>query len=136
MKKLQGHFWRILSIVLVMALLGSALLGCNDTSKDVGSGNIAAPNGKVINNGEPVTIIVNLGEYAPTDNEIATENAPNVFNSTRELIEKFEAMYPNVTVQLDTSAPSAAGDYVAGISQWMLPRLSAGYQFKWCGTVW
>lgn len=128
MQKLQGRSWRILCIVLVILLLGTNLLGCNNTPTNNDGGENTAQNGKVINNGEPVTIIVNLGEYAPTDNEIATENAPNVFNSTRELIEKFEAMYPNVTVKLDTSAPSAAGDYVAGISQWMLPRLAAGTQ--------
>ncbi|MBQ1211239.1 MAG: hypothetical protein IIX68_05510 [Clostridia bacterium] len=105
MQKLQGRFCRLLSVLLVLTLLGSIVSGCNKKPANDGVGGITAPNGKVINNGEPVTIIVNLGEYAPTDNEIATENAPDVFNSTRELIEKFEAMYPNVTVKLDTSAP-------------------------------
>jgi len=77
------------------------------------------------------TIIVSLGEYEPTDNETPTEDAPTVFNSTRELIKNFQKMHPNVTVEVDKSHPTSSGDYVAGVNQWMLPRLAPARRRMW-----
>lgn len=115
---------RAVSCFLCALLAATSLAGC---SKQDDQGKVDGTD-KVINDGKPVTIIVSLGEYEPTDNEVPTQDAPTVFNSTRELIKKFEKMYPNVTVELDKSHPTSGGDYVAGINQWMLPRLAAGTQ--------
>lgn len=117
---------RAVSCFLCALLAAASFSGC---TKQGNQGNAdGTGTDKVINDGKPVTIIVSLGEYEPTDNEVPTQDAPTVFNSTRELIKKFEKMYPNVTVEVDKSHPTTGGDYVAGINQWMLPRLAAGTQ--------
>lgn len=123
---------KITAAFLAMMILVSALSGCSG-SKPTGDGGGSGDgtenaNVPLINDGKPVTIIVNLGEYGPSDNEEPTEDAPTVFNSTRKLIEKFEKLHPNVTVELDKSFPTTGGDYVASLNQWMLPRLAAGTQ--------
>ena len=117
---------RIGILLLCTFLLATTFTGCNEKKTTNGSSTTAST--KKINNGEPVTIIVSLGEYEPTDNETPTQDAPTVFNSTRELIKKFESMYPNVTVEMDKSHPTTGGDYVASVNEWMLPRLAAGTQ--------
>ena len=122
---------RMIALFLASVMIGTTVLGCsgNVPTKDgEKTDGIGTENVPLINNGEPVTIIVNLGEYVPSDNEVPTEDAPTVFNSTRKLIEKFEDMHPNVTVELDKSFPTTGGDYVASLNQWMLPRLAAGTQ--------
>ena len=125
MKKYQ----RISAVLLVSALLMTLLGACGKTPSAGDSTPGATESGvPLINNGEPVTIIVNLGEYAPSDNEIPTEDAPMVFNSTRVLIKRFMELHPNVTVVLDKTSPTTGGDYVASLNQWMLPRLAAGTQ--------
>ncbi len=123
-------YTRFLALLLIPVLMLTGLAGCNTTP--AGNTNSSAPTSgqevPLINNGEPVTIIVNLGEYAPSDNETPTEDAPDVFNSTRVLIQRFMELHPNVTVVLDKTFPTTGGDYVASLNQWMLPRLAAGTQ--------
>lgn len=121
--------FRSLTAMLLAVLMTGMLLGGCVTPETPTTSTPAGENGiPLINNGEPVTIIVNLGEYAPSDNEVATEDAPDVFNSTRVLIAKFMELHPNVTVVLDKTSPTTGGDYVASLNQWMLPRLAAGTQ--------
>lgn len=61
-----------------------------------------------INDGKPVTIRVHLSDIMPTLSETATEEQPDVFNSTRILQKAFELLYPNVTIEwartVDTSS--------------------------------
>lgn len=116
---------RLGTILLCSCLLVTSFGGCSAKKESSSSGTAAT---KTINSGKPVSITVSLGEYEPTDNETPTQDAPAVFNSTRELIKKFEKMYPNVTVNVDKSHPTTGGDYVASINEWMLPRLAAGTQ--------
>jgi len=124
---------RAIALMLTLVLLITSFAACDTTpSNPTGSTPTTEPSNEngipLINNGEPVTIIVNLGEYAPSDNEIPTEDAPSVFNSTRVLIKRFMELHPNVTVVLDKTSPTTGGDYVASLNQWMLPRLAAGTQ--------
>lgn len=137
MKKIR----KAIAVLLLIGTLAS-MVACGDkpvdptqntndpTQESLSAAELAAQTYGVplINNGEPVTIVVNLGEYEPTDNEVPTEDAPIVFNSTRALIAKFMEMHPNVTVELDKTSPTTGGDYVASLNQWMLPRLAAGTQ--------
>ena len=133
MKSIQ----KMIAALLLIAMLAT-MVACGDnntqtsdpTQESLSAAEQAAQTYGVplINNGEPVTIIVNLGEYEPSDNEVPTEDAPIVFNSTRALIAKFMQMHPNVTVELDKTSPTTGGDYVASLNQWMLPRLAAGTQ--------
>ena len=117
---------RTIALLACAVVLATGAAGCGPKNEpDTSAPEISVP---PINDGKPVTIIVSLGEYEPTDNETPTEDAPTVFNSTRELIKNFQKMHPNVTVEVDKSHPTSSGDYVAGVNQWMLPRLAAGTQ--------
>jgi len=80
----------------------------------------------LINNGEPVKLVVNLGEYTPTLNETATAEQPVVFRSSQLLADRFMELHPNVTIEWDRSGPAAGSDYIEGINQWMTPKLAAG----------
>ncbi|THF84101.1 ABC transporter substrate-binding protein [Cohnella fermenti] len=79
-----------------------------------------------INDGKPVKLVVNLGEYNPSLNEEATAEQPVVFRSTQLLADKFMELHPNVTIEWDRSSPASGSDYIEGINQWMTPRLAAG----------
>lgn len=123
------HLRRITAILLAAVMCLTVLGACSPDTGETTAATVARENGvPLINDGKPVTIIVNLGEYAPSDNEVPTEDAPDVFNSTRVLIAKFQELHPNVTVVLDKTSPTTGGDYVASLNQWMLPRLAAGTQ--------
>ncbi len=126
----MNKFLKSLSVLLIAVLLVSVLGACDsgDNGTTVPTGGTTSADVPLINDGKPVTIIVNLGEYEPTDNETPTEDAPTVFNSTRVLIAKFMELHPNVTVVLDKTSPTTGGDYVASLNQWLLPRLAAGTQ--------
>ena len=123
------HLRRVTAILLAAVMCLTVLGACAPDSGETTAATTAQEKGvPQINGGKPVTIIVNLGEYAPSDNEVPTQDAPDVFYSTRVLIAKFRELHPNVTVVLDKTSPTTGGDYVASLNQWMLPRLAAGTQ--------
>ena len=75
---------RAVSCFLCALLAAASFSGC---TKQGDQGNAdGTGTDKVINDGKPVTIIVSLGEYEPTDNEVPTQDAPTVFNSTSCLL--------------------------------------------------
>lgn len=145
-----------LMLLLAISLVTAMLAGCSgnkgnnegangNTPKDAGTspanngsntdGNNTNGGGKgsagageipAINNGEPVKLVVNLGEYNPTLNDKATAEQPVVFQSTQLLAKRFMELHPNVTIEWDRSSPAGGSDYIEGINQWMTPRLAAG----------
>ena len=120
MKKLR----QTLSVLLIVGLLAAALSGCGqgeDTSS-ASSGTAA----KKINNGNPVKLIVQLDNYSPSVDQQISEDNPTVFSSTYKLIERFEEMYPNVTVEVDRSSPVAGVNQLESLTQWIVPRVAAG----------
>ena len=116
------HLQKAVCVAAALTLAGTMLTACGGGSGSTSS----TASATAINGGKPVTIVVNLGEYNPSENETPTAENPNVFNSTRNIAKKFMETYPNVTVKFDTSTATTGGDYVESLNQWMLPRIAAG----------
>lgn len=76
-------------------------------------------NGILINDGNPITLIVDLNGLMPTTNTEATEQSPIVFNSIRDITAEFCEMFPNVTIEW-AYAKKSSGDW----AQWMTTQIA------------
>lgn len=106
-------------IVLLMSIammLPFAGCGSGNTSSSVKSGDYG-----VVNDGKPVTLLLELGGFIPSANTEPTAEAPTVFRSMQYLADEFTKMYPNVTIEWDNTKGSF-GNW----SQWMTTQVAAG----------
>ncbi len=74
----------------------------------------------LINNGEPLTLLVDINGLMPTTNTEPTEQQPVVFRSIQAITDEFTEMFPNVTVQWAYSKKSV-GDW----AQWMTTQIAS-----------
>jgi ABC-type glycerol-3-phosphate transport system substrate-binding protein len=72
-----------------------------------------------VNNGEPITLIVDINNLMPTTNTVATPQQPLVFRSIQTIADNFMIEFPNVKIQWAYSKKSA-GDW----AQWMTTQIS------------
>ncbi len=85
-----------------------------------------------INEGNPVTIKVHLGDMMPTLSEIPNAEQPDVFNSTRILKRAFEIIYPNVTVEwARTVDTSSADNFLQYITTQLNSNTAPDIVFAW-----
>lgn len=77
-----------------------------------------------INNGEPVTLRVQMGSFNPTLNTEPTAEQPNVLLSTQRIADEFMKLHPNVTIEWDRSEPTEPTE--ASIAQMIVTQLAAG----------
>ncbi len=83
-------------------------------------GKVEPWNGILINEGKPITLLVDLNGLIPTTNTEPTEQQPVVFRSIQEITDEFTEMFPNVTIQWAYSKKST-GDW----AQWMTTQISS-----------
>ena len=76
--------------------------------------------GITINDGKPITLLVDINQLMPTTNTEPTEQQPVVFRSIQDITDEFCEMFPNVTVQWAYSKKSV-GDW----AQWMTTQIAA-----------
>lgn len=74
----------------------------------------------LINDGNPLTLLVDLNTLMPTTNTEPTEQQPIVFRSIQTITDEFTEMFPNVTIQWAYSKKSA-GDW----AQWMTTQVQS-----------
>lgn len=112
--------WIALLVCLALML---AVAGCyrGGDNADSGNGSDSGWNGIVINEGKPLTLIVDLNGLMPTTNTEPTEQQPTVFRSIQEITDEFCEMFPNVTVEWAYSKKS-----VGNWAQWMTTQIAAG----------
>ncbi len=77
-------------------------------------------NGILINEGKPITLLVDINGLLPTTNTEPTEQQPTVFRSIQEITDEFTEMFPNVTIEWAYSKKSV-GDW----AQWMTTQIAA-----------
>ena len=101
-------------------VLGAALClagaGCGGEKETISGG----WNDIVINEGKPVTLLVDLNGLLPTTNTEPTEQQPIVFRSIQDITDEFCEMFPNVTVQWAYNKKSV-GDW----AQWMTTQIGS-----------
>ncbi|MBR2968786.1 MAG: extracellular solute-binding protein [Clostridia bacterium] len=108
---------RIVVFLMVFTLL--ALSACDGSNNGVYVE--GGWNGILINNGKPITLLVDINQLIPTTNTVPTEQQPVVFRSTQSIADEFTEMFPNVTIQWAYSKKSV-GDW----AQWMTTQISTG----------
>lgn len=113
MKKKQLYY---LLMPLVVAISSCTI--DNVTSNDNNSSNQASD--IVINDGNPLTLLVDLNGLMPTTNTEPTEQQPTVFRSIQDIADEFCKMFPNVTIQWAYSKKSF-GDW----AMWMTTQISS-----------
>lgn len=115
MKELKRKIFRVATVALVSTVC------MNMAACDVeGSGSTADDwNGISINDGKPITLLVDLNGLMPSTNTEATEQQPVVFRSIQEVTDEFTEMFPNVTIEWAYSKKSV-GDW----AQWMTTQIS------------
>ena len=103
----------LLSLVLCGIMFACAACTAPETTK-------AKPwNGILINDGDPITLIVDLNQLMPTTNTEATEQNPIVFRSIVDIVDDFCEMFPNVSIEWAYSKKSS-GDW----AQWMTTQIA------------
>ena len=86
-------YYLLMPLVVVM----SSCTIDNVISSDDNSNNPAS--NIVINDGKPLTLLVDLNGLMPTTNTEPTEQQPTVFRSIQDIADEFCKMFPNVTIQ-------------------------------------
>ena len=86
------------------------LAACKDGEN---SSSADAWNGILINDGKPLTLLVDINGLMPTTNTEPTEQQPTVFRSIQDITDEFTEMFPNVRVQWAYSKKSV-GDWRSG----------------------
>ena len=101
---------KLLAILLCVAMACSLVAcgGGNSSGSTANTGNFSAHDG--LPEGE-VNLLVHLQNIGPSINEEPTEEAPDVFNSTRYITQAYEGLYPNVKIEFfrnfkSTDAPT------------------------------
>ena len=115
-------FKRIISIILII-MLCVGLSACF-SNNNTGKGNDSTYTKRydyVINNGEPVELLIDINNLLPTSNEVATEQQPIVFRSIQTIANNFMIEFPNVKIEWAYSKKSV-GDW----EQWMTTQISTG----------
>lgn len=103
----------LISLVLCGIMFACAACTAPETTK-------AKPwNGILINDGDPITLIVDLNQLMPTTNTEATEQNPIVFRSIVDIVDDFCEMFPNVSIEWAYSKKSS-GDW----AQWMTTQIA------------
>ena len=102
--------------VLLCVLLTACMCACGEVNRPAAG----AWNGILINDGKPITLLVDLNTLMPTTNTEPTEQQPVVFRSIQDITDEFTEMFPNVTIQWAYSKKSA-GDW----AQWMTTQISS-----------
>lgn len=74
----------------------------------------------LINDGKPLTLLVDINQLIPTTNTVPSEQQPIVFRSTQGIADEFCKMFPNVTIEWAYSKKSV-GDW----AQWMTTQISS-----------
>ena len=106
----------VLSIFLG-AVFCCQLAGCGEDQTF--RGDVMPWNGILINDGEPVTLLVDINNLMPTTNTEPTEQQPVVFRSIQEITNEFTEMFPNVKIEWAYSKKSV-GDW----AQWMTTQIA------------
>jgi len=111
----QLNFKKIIACIICCMFMLS-FVGCDDSNDVVVTDGY---NGILINDGKPITLIVDLNTLMPTTNSEPTEQNPLVFNSIRGITAEFCSMFPNVTIEWAYSKKSS-GDW----AQWMTTQIA------------
>lgn len=106
----------------ITAAVLSGLMCLNFASCKDGENSSSADawNGILINDGKPLTLLVDINGLMPTTNTEPTEQQPTVFRSIQDITDEFTEMFPNVRVQWAYSKKSV-GDW----AQWMTTQISS-----------
>lgn len=102
--------------IVIGAALCLAGVGCSGEKETISGG----WNDIVINEGKPVTLLVDLNGLLPTTNTEPTEQQPIVFRSIQDITDEFCEMFPNVTVRWAYNKKSV-GDW----AQWMTTQIAS-----------
>lgn len=100
------------------ALLGLALASCG--TGDATSSDAEGWNGILINDGKPLSLLVDLNGLLPTTNTEPTEQQPTVFRSIQDIADEFTEMFPNVSITWAYSKQS-----VGNWEQWMTTQVAS-----------
>lgn len=83
---------------------------------------VAAEPGE-INNGEPITLLVDMHSYTPTLNTEPTPEKPEVILSTQKLADAFTELHPNVTIEWVRTKPQ---ENAISAAEWFTTQIAAG----------
>ncbi|MBO4540617.1 MAG: carbohydrate ABC transporter substrate-binding protein [Bacilli bacterium] len=106
-------------IPAALLLFAIALSACQNEGEP-SSVSIDPAESIVINNGEPITLLLDLNGLMPTTNTEPTEQQPTVFRSIQDITDEFIARFPNVSVEWAYSKKSV-GDW----AQWMTTQVAS-----------
>lgn len=106
--------------MIALSLLALALGAC---SGPVESSEQSYDNeyGIVLNDGKPMTLLLDLNGLLPTTNTEPTEQQPTVFRSIQDIADEFCEMFPNVSIEWAYSKKTV-GDW----AQWMTTQVASG----------
>lgn len=121
MKKLNKRKLSTVCSFLLTFLFCSQAAACGGKGGDSSSAEGGASGWKdiVINNGNPVELLLDLNGLMPTTNSEPTEQQPVVFRSIQEITDEFTEMFPNVKVKWAYNKKS-----VGNWEQWMTTQIA------------
>ncbi|MGN1077472.1 MAG: ABC transporter substrate-binding protein, partial [Candidatus Gallimonas sp.] len=116
MKSVYQKIFRKILAVFLCVTAAMQLAACGSET-EWGTGEW---NGIKINDGKPVTLLVDINGLMPTTNTEPTEQQPVVFRSIQAIADEFCEMFPNVKIQWAYSKKSV-GDW----AQWMTTQIAS-----------
>jgi raffinose/stachyose/melibiose transport system substrate-binding protein len=134
MKRNKKHLKKIVSVALVLSMIFS-MAACSKNSdstktdnKDQSSTNVDPTQGAKDENvteysGE-IELLVDLHGWMPTLNTEPTAENPTVFRSPQDIADKFNELYPNITIKWARNKP--VGGLQTELAEWFTTQINAG----------